>query len=238
MILRVCSLGLFLIVLSGCARSSVAVNQAALSEGDGKAAPPTAAKAAPDGEPFRFPDDHGGKLLGQLLSPTAQPPAEMKTAPGPRPLPPPDAVASPELPLTPNQAGLPRPLLTPPAPKLKPHAPPEETPLSSYRGEPTGPTAQHLPAGARVHVASVDVELPVALPILARPDVDRVSLDDPTSDDSLRAALAEVPPVRSTPIPFQRRTLPDPFENAQTVRLKTPPPEDGTPAHTAPQPPK
>jgi hypothetical protein len=244
---RTLSLGFLLagglVALTGCTRSSVAVHPGPVVESDTKAVsaqtkPAAKDTPAPSGEPFRFPDDQGGKMLGELLAPPQQPPAAFRAPPAPRSLPAPDAVANPEMPLTPNLAGLPRPLLTPPHAKLRPTAPHEEAPLQGYRLDPVGPSVQHLYGGALVHVASIDVELPVALPILARPDADRVPLEDPTADDSLAAALAAVPPVRSVPVPFHREALPDPFENAQTVRLKTPPPEETTPVSTGPQVPK
>jgi hypothetical protein len=76
------------------------------------------------------------------------------------------------------------------------------------------------------------VNQPVPLPILARPATDRAPLTDPTPEVSLAAVLAAAVPVRTTPAPFVRLTLPDPFEHAQTVRLRTPPEEDPHPPLT------
>ena len=58
---------------------------------------------------------------------------------------------------------------------------------------------------------------------------DRVSLDDPTTEASREAALAAQPPARTNAAPFQKNNLPDPFENRQTGRVRTPPPEDPAP---------
>jgi hypothetical protein len=54
-------------------------------------------------------------------------------------------------------------------------------------------------------------------------------LGDPTPEVSLAAVLAQPVPVRSAPAPFLRLNLPDPFEHAQAVRLRTLPAEDPTP---------
>ena len=99
-------------------------------------------------------------------------------------------------------------------------------PLADYRGEPAPPQALELPAGALVRLPSPDVNLPPPLPMLALPVADRVSVDDPTSEASRQAALAAAAPVRTTPTPFVRLTIPDPFEHARAVRLHTPPVEE------------
>jgi hypothetical protein len=221
----------------GCSKTTVAINQAAIADSEKKA---VAAESRPlTGEPFRFPADRGGQLLGQLLTPPDQLPGDGRPRAHPIPLPPPASVDRPDVPLAVvGQPPLPRPGIDPKAQKLRPHAVAEAAPLSADRNEPKLPTVPYLAAGARIHLAARSVDEPVALPILAQPGVDRVPLEDPTSDASLQAALAAVPPSRENPVPFTPSSLPDPFENAQTIRLKTPPAEDPTPASGGPQLPK
>jgi hypothetical protein len=111
-------------------------------------------------------------------------------------------------------------------------------PLISYRADPERVAVQHLAGGAPIRLSAPDVNQPPPLPILANPGIDRASLDDPTADESLKSALSAVPPIRSNPAPFLRLNLPDPFENAQTVRLRAMPPEDHGPATGPVRPPK
>lgn len=228
--------GCFLAALAGCARSSVAVNNAAAPAEAEKKADAAPAPAAATGEPFKFPDDRGGKMLGELLAPSAQSAPEARLQP--RPLPPPASVGQPEVPLQPTLAELARPPLVQKTPPPKPHTPAEDLPLVAYRGEPVGPNRVTFSAGAPVSIASPDVAQPTRLPYLGQPGVDRVPVEDPTVDESLKAALAGEIPVRATPAPFDRRSVPDPFENAQTIRLKTPPAEDTTPSGGSPLPPR
>jgi len=66
----------------------------------------------------------------------------------------------------------------------------------------------------------------------------RVS-SDPTRAESGRAALLAKPKVRLTPVPFIRRTLPNPFALAEAIALRVFPPDDDPPAppQAAPTPP-
>jgi hypothetical protein len=106
---------------------------------------------------------------------------------------------------------------------------PEEYPLGGYRADPPAPRRQELPAAGLLRLPAPDLNEPVPLPILARPVPDRAPLTDPTPEISRAAVLAAPVPVRTTPAPFVRLALPDPFEHAQTVRLRTPPEEDPQP---------
>ena len=107
-----------------------------------------------------------------------------------------------------------------------------------YRATPQPPEPGTLPAGELVRAPSVDVNRPPPLPGLGGPALDRAPLDDPTADGSLAAALAAAPPERTAPAPFQKLTVPDPFEHRQVVRLHTTPAEDTTPVAAAPRGPK
>jgi hypothetical protein len=86
-------------------------------------------------------------------------------------------------------------------------------------------------------VPSPDVNQPVPLPPLALQVVERPGQEDPTAEYSQAAVRATPPPVRTTPAPFQRLTLPDPFEHRQNVRLANPPAEDAKPVTASPRPP-
>lgn len=254
--LLVLSLSGVVAVVVGCARNPVAVNP----EGDAvaKAPPPprfraggenkstpakeksvggTSKTTGSDEPGFSFPDDQGGKLLAELLRPAERLPLlSAEVASGPRPLPAPATVGRPNPALPITQAGLPRPRLDPRAQPVRPRELPEDAPLTAYRDTPLVPQRQDLLAGATVRLESVDIDQPVALPTLAQPVADRASLDDATNDASIATALAAKPPVRSTPTPFQRLSLPDPFELAQVIRLAKPPAEDPAPASSTTRP--
>jgi hypothetical protein len=185
-------------------------------------------KEPPAPEPFAFPADQGGKLLERALKPADPPP--LPAAPAePRPRPVPSAIARPEPPLPSSPAELARLPVGPPASVARPRPLPDEPPLTSRRDDPTPPERCPLPATAGVRLPSVDVTRPPALPPLAQPLPDREPLTDPTAFASRQAALAAPAPSRSAPAPFVREGLPDPFENVHPVRLRTPPPEDGSP---------
>lgn len=231
--------GLIIGVIAGCARRSVAIDPAAA--GSSKPRPDGAQVAQGDkpapGDRFQFPADKGGKLLAEALLPP-QKLADDAAPPQPKRLKAPPAVEQPEVALTSPALPMARPALVPKAPLLRPHVLPEDAPLSAYRADPARVHTQHLTGGALVRVAAPDVNLPPPLPILAHPGIDRASLEDPTAEDSLKTALSAAPPIRGNPAPFLRLNLPDPFENAQTVRLRAMPPEEHGPATGPVRPPK
>jgi hypothetical protein len=166
---------------------------------------------------FRLPDDPGGRLVLRVLAPTEKLPAldrhRQRSHPVPR------SLVHPALPLTPQEVSLPRlpetSLLRTPPPQL---VPPE--PLFGLE-ESFGSLPQLLsfPAMDRVRVPSADVNQPVTLPRSAQPVVEKPSFTDPTLDASKSAILSATLPSRETPVPFARESLPDPFENHDTVRL-------------------
>jgi hypothetical protein len=241
--------GYLLIALAGCG----AVNNAVESVEKGQEEEQTAGKrvvpsggdieqlilrlhaddAKEDAEGFRFPEDRGGQILSKVLPPSekAVPPAE-REAPSPRRHTP-SGLDKPSVPLPPVPAEMPR-LPAGKSPALRPRPLPEDLPLAGHLTDPTPPQAQTLHAADRLRIPSVDVNQPIPLPILAQPASSRAPLDDATADASRHATLAGSPPVRSTPAPFLKIDLPDPFEN----RLKpaVTPPEDVTPAHTGSRP--
>jgi hypothetical protein len=99
------------------------------------------------------------------------------------------------------------------------------------------PQAQVLPAGERTRVSSPDPDQPIPLPILARPVPDRASLEDATTEASTAAALAGPLPRRTSPAPFLRLKLPEPYENRRPLSLPLPE-EDATPTAASPRTPK
>ena len=168
--------------------------------------------------------------MRELLGPPGRLTSDAETMPGPTPQPIAGEVAHPELPLAKGQADLPRrPLLSRGA-LLQPMSPLEQWPLSNNRADPKPTSRQEMRGGAPVRVPSRDVSLPPALPILGVLTVDRASLDDPTTEESSRAALAATPPARTNPAPFVPRNLPDPFENSQTIKLRNSPAEEPAPS--------
>jgi hypothetical protein len=186
---------------------------------------------------FQFPDDRGGKLLETLLAPSEQGRDRLDARTRPR-RPPASASLenpSPSLPLSQTQ---PRPVkLEKPLPALQPNPVRDGLPLEDYRGSPRLPQVMALAAGPRTRLPSPDVNKPLPLPILASQVLDRASLDDPTGDASLAAALALSPAPKTTPAAFSRRSLPDPFEHRDTVKLRKPPAEESTPSTASPRPP-
>jgi hypothetical protein len=232
-----------LIALTGCQRTAtldpaqaVAADQQA-ANGDKASQGDPGKEPAGAGDGFRFPNDHGGQLLGKLLPPSGKV-SPVDDRPAPRRFPDTPAVETPQVPVPPSPGEivrLPEPKASQP---VRPGLVPEGLPLLGYKGMPQPPEANSLTAGELVRVPSLDVNRPMPLPLLGALAPDRVPLDDPTSDHSLAAALAAQMPDRTTPAPFLKLTLPDPFENRQTVRLRTMPVEESTPIAAAPRGPR
>ncbi len=181
---------------------------------------------------FSFPPDKTGKLLERLLKPAAKNPftgtlAQQKPPGAAR-------IEKPELPL----ATFPDP---PPRAKpetggpVRPRPLPEEPPLFGLKVQPVPPGKVKLPPGTLIRLQSRDIHQPIPLPVLGLMQPDRAPLTDPTVEASTAAALANAMPQRLTPAPFVRLNLPDPFEHAQAVRLRTPPPENATPPGIQPR---
>lgn len=185
-----------------------------------------------------YPDDRGGKLLGELLTPPKSAAGKVDKESGPKKLPGAAALERPDLraPLSIADPGLPSANLAPKTVPVRPHSLPDEPPLtrSTLEGIPA-PRREELPAGPAVRIDGLDVDKPTAVPLLAVPVGDRASLDDPTRDYSTTLALSVILPERTGPTPFIKLTLPDPFEHSATVRLRTPPAEEATPTSPGPK---
>ena len=198
--------------------------------------PPKKDEPTKDSEGFRFPEDRGGQLLGKVLLPsekTSSPPDSVTT--GPRRLPGSPSLEQPSVPLTPSRLDVPRlpSVRKESSPRLRPL--PDEAPLSTFRTDPQPPQTQVLPAGERARVSGPDPIQPVVLPVLAQPLPERASLDDPGAEFSAATVQSATVPFRSTPAPFVRQNLPDPFENRDTVRLRSTPDEHPDPQTAAPK---
>ena len=198
-----------------------------------EAKPVEAAAPAASGA-FVFANDASGKILSRVLPPTkpAQLPATAQGEPKPRRgLPglerPEVATAAPPttLPASPKAK----------SPPLRPRLLPDGTPLIDLLPDIATPQRLELPAGERIRTPSRDVNLPIEMPTQARYQTDRAPLEDPTADLSVEKANSQPSPVRSTPAPFVRVNLPEPFENRAAVKTATPEPPVVAPV---PMPPK
>jgi hypothetical protein len=189
----------------------------------------------PPAEGFRFPNDAGGALLAKLLPPSQAGGPAADRARGPRRSMTRQQLDAPALPLPPTVPVLPR----LPASKREPLRPrlTLEEGLDDVAARAPLPQALVLPAGERVRELSPDVNQPVPLPVLARPASDRAPVEDVTGAASAAAALAAPMPQRTTPAPFLKLTVPDPYEHRRPLGLPAPPeraaPQAGSP--TAPK---
>jgi len=170
------------------------------------------------GPPFRLPADQGGALLSKVLPP-AKHSAVLRnpSSQGPR-FPPPPSFDGPPLPLPPTVVTLPRLMLPPSGSTPKPQVIHEES-LSQTPGDPLVPRRPSFYSGKRAREYSVDARLPPPLPLLAQPVPDRASLDDATLEVSTAAALAAPLPRRTAPAPYNRVTVPDPYEHRLPLLL-------------------
>src|SRR5205823_1983199 len=114
----------------------------------------------------------------------------------------------------------------------------ESVPLADNRSEPLIPERPQMPAGELVHVASVNLNGPLPLPIMGLPVREPSSSDDATSEFSLSVALAATPPWRTNLAPFIRLSIPDPFEHHPAARLPVELPESSMPVTAAPRVPR
>jgi hypothetical protein len=229
---------LFTVFLIGCGRQPkvVLVESSGSEEGSDLTSPSRSPGAETAADGFGFPNDQGGKLLADLLVPKAK----QGSLPSDLPAKPlrfstPRFLEHTELPLTPSEAQLPQKPLSEKLRPARPRSVPKAEPLSEYRSDPTLPQLMKFPAGERAHEWSPEVTEPTPLPILAQKQSDTPSADDPTGEVSLMAALATVPPPRTTPASFLRLTLPEPFEFRKAVRLRAELPESAVPMTATPK---
>ncbi|MEI7683544.1 MAG: hypothetical protein WCL32_00845 [Planctomycetota bacterium] len=112
-----------------------------------------------------------------------------------------------------------------PLPAIKPYRPRnafEPSPLLGWTGD------REPPAEMKVPPATLFVQpdpVPEIMGIFGQYVRDRVSLADPSWEASMSLILDPKMPWRDATLPFQAYNLPDPFESANTIRLRTPLPE-------------
>ena len=101
---------------------------------------------------------------------------------------------------------------------MRPRALADAAPLTYLHDDPVVPQRPELPPTVLVRQASRNANEPVALPPHAKPLADRAPLDDPTAEFSAQWVVAHQPAMRSTPVPFTRINLPDPFEHRSAAK--------------------
>jgi hypothetical protein len=176
----------------------------------------------PDGGTFRFPDDPGGKALAKMLTPAAPPPmpAPVPAAPRDRKLP---AFLDTPTPPLPDAASSPPRLALPPVKAVRPVPLPERVPTDLGAVIPDLPARPEIAAGSLTRIPARDLSKPAELPILSpKPVADRAPLTDPTAEFTAASVISPSLPLRTEPAGFVRINLPDPFENAEAGKIRTP----------------
>lgn len=235
------------LLVCGCAKPTVAVHSPAIPAANAADDSDPSQKTNPDametgaqslgaGVTFPFSDDAEGKLLARLLPPahtTLLAPLPRK-GPSERILPPSiiDPVSAPlKTPLLPT-------LPSNPPGATRPMPLPEKVPIDLAPAHVVLPERITFRVGPLVKIEAPDVKQPVAVPILAQMKTDRASLDDPTIDFSNQSIISDNLPLRSTPAPFVKVNLPDPFENIPMAKAKIVVKDDPATALGNPPPPK
>jgi len=244
-LIGVASIAALHLMVMGCARqhklevaddSPAKVDQAVANSQQVQSLDEAAVDLEANSETFHFPDDRGGKLLADELSPS-----ETKAKPAERDsrqvqLPTPESLEHINLRLPPIQAASPRPAVETSLPMTRKTALPEELPLYAHRAESASPERTELPAGERVRVPLPLLNEPIPLPYVAEKVKEPATVDDGPNDFSLAAALTPLSLRRDNPAPFLRLTIPDPFEYRSAARLLKEWPELSAPVTRAPQP--
>jgi len=112
-----------------------------------------------------------------------------------------------------------------PLPAIKPYRPRnafEPSPTLAWTGD------RELPAMPKAPPPTLLIQpdpVPEIMAVFGQYVRDRASLSDPSWEASMLLILDPKIPWRDAPLPFQPYYLPDPFEAANAVRLRTPLPE-------------
>jgi len=176
---------------------------------------------APAPPTFDFPPDLTGKALARVLAPdTSRPLPQERAIPAPKPRAVPATILEPNT-LT-QVRYVPPSLPLAKLPAAKPTNPTEKVPLDLGMGAEALPTKPVLPVVAMDTPRAPDVNLPPTPPVLGRPVVDRVSVDDPTNESGNAAIVAESVKVPLTPSGFLKVVVPDPFELGAQVKPNVP----------------
>jgi hypothetical protein len=179
-----------------------------------------------DGGTFAFPDDTGGKALAKTLPPTAPPAMPSATPVTPRERKLPAFLEAPTPPL-PDAANSPPRLALAPTREPRPVPLPDRVPLDLGGVIPDLPARPEIHAGALTRTEGRDVSQPAELPPLSpKPVADRAPLADPTVEFTAASVISPTLPLRTEPTGFVRINLPDPFENADSAKVRTPVVED------------
>lgn len=221
-----------LLSLGGCSadRSAVAARLAPAQDKD------EPEKKKDDARAFELPDDKAGRLLGGVLPPR---PRQGALRPTERPTPP--TVPAPKFaePAATLPAGTALASRAPTPPRkgvLRPRVVGDE-PFDDGLDGPALPRTPSFASEKLTSVPSEDAAIPPPPPILAVPTADRVGIDDFTLEASTEAALKAALPKRTTPAPFVKGGVPEPFENRKPLPTTTPP-EETEPAAEGPAVPK
>jgi hypothetical protein len=106
---------------------------------------------------------------------------------------------------------------------------PDEPPLSRTYFDPVLPREPELPASAGVRVFAPNPEQTPPLPILVQAPTSRANTESPSAGFSAAKVLEAPLAQRTTPAPFIRFTLPDPFEHHHAVWYRIPSPDEPIP---------
>jgi hypothetical protein len=213
--------------LAGCAQQPQAdaqLPQAAVASEPAQPVSPAATPlTATQSVAFEYPADRGGRSVVQAVAPdtpTLPPVNRFGTAPTPRAVP--ARVLNPDV-FAKAKYALPSVLLHAKTASVRLAQPPERVPPDLGAGAAAVPMRPTLPVNAGITERSRDVNLPPAMPTLGRPLVERVSLDDPTSELGNAVVVNPAVKVPLAPAAFVKVTLPDPFEFGEQVKPKVPP---------------
>ena len=188
-----------------------------------------------DGATFAFPDDAGGKALAKTLPPTVPPPMSSATPAAPRERKLPGYLDAPTPPL-PDAASAPPRLALTPTPDPRPVPLPDRVPLDLGGVIPDLPARPEIHTGLLTRTEGRDPSQPAELPPLSpKPVPDRAPLADPTAEFTAASVISPKLPLRTEVTGFVRINLPDPFENADAAKVRTPVVED--PNRVLPNPP-
>lgn len=179
-----------------------------------------------DGGTFAFPDDAGGKALAKTLPPSAAAPMPASVPVTPRERRLPAFLEAPTPPLPAAASSPPRLALAPLTPS-RPVPLPDRVPLDLGGVIPDLPARREVPTGPLTRTEGRDMSKPAELPPLSpKPVADRASLADPTGEFTAASVVSPTLPLRTVPTGFVRINLPDPFENADSAKVRTPVVED------------
>lgn len=104
---------------------------------------------------------------------------------------------------------------------VKPASPTEPSPLTASYTTPIVPQAVVLNAGLLARQQAFELKTADPVPYLGLYVKDRISVTDPSMEISAQGILTPQNPERLAPAPFTPLNLPDPFEHATVVRLRT-----------------